>query len=69
MTTIQIPKSISAKGAIATKNNYNDSGFMPKSNGSSSKDDTWENPYDKFYNTYERINTLLREREKIERRY
>lgn len=29
----------------------------------------WENPYDKFYNTYERINTLLREREKIERRY
>ena len=29
----------------------------------------WENPYDKFYNIYEKINGLMREREKIERRY
>jgi uncharacterized iron-regulated protein len=29
----------------------------------------YENSHDKFYNTYEKINSLLREREKIERRY
>jgi hypothetical protein len=29
----------------------------------------WENPYDKFYNTYERINNQLRIREKLERAY
>ena len=34
--------------------------------GSSSK---YENSHDKFYNTYERINALIREREKLERRY
>ena len=29
----------------------------------------WENPYDKFYNTYERINNQLRIREKLEKAY
>ena len=34
--------------------------------GGSSK---YENSHDKFYNTYEKINALIREREKLERRY
>ena len=29
----------------------------------------WENPYDKFYNTIEKINAELRKREKLERTY
>jgi hypothetical protein len=33
------------------------------------KSEPWENGYDKFYNTYEKINALLREREMLEKRY
>jgi hypothetical protein len=49
-------------------NRINRSGYTndntPK--GGSSK---WKNPYDKLYNNYEEVNKLLREREKLERRY
>lgn len=39
--------------------------------GSDSKPDTktWKNPYDQFYNTTEKINELLRDRNKLEREY
>ena len=39
------------------------------SSGSSKKDSTWENPYDKLYNLTEKINEALRQREKLEREY
>jgi hypothetical protein len=29
----------------------------------------WKNPFDKLYNSYEEVNKLIREREKLERRY
>lgn len=38
------------------------------SNGGGSSD-KWTNPYDKFYNLTQQINSALREREKIEREY
>ena len=39
--------------------------------GGSKKEDTktWKNPYDKFYNTTEKINELLRDRNNLEREY
>ena len=39
--------------------------------GGDSKPDTktWKNPYDQFYNTTEKINELLRDRNKLEREY
>lgn len=39
--------------------------------GGGSKQDTktWKNPYDKFYNTTEKINELLRDRNNLEREY
>lgn len=37
--------------------------------GGGGSDEEWENPYDKLYNTLEKINEELRERERIERRY
>lgn len=39
--------------------------------GGGSKEDTktWKNPYDQFYNTTEKINELLRDRNKLEREY
>ena len=39
------------------------------SSGSSKKESTWENPYDKLYNLTEEINEALRQREKLEREY
>ena len=41
------------------------------SGGGGSKQDTktWKNPYDKFYNTTEKINELLRDRNNLEREY
>lgn len=41
------------------------------SRGGGSKQDTktWKNPYDKFYNTTEKINELLRDRNNLEREY
>ena len=52
---------------VSMKNNGNRNPFSSKNKGGSK--DKWENPYDKFYNTYEKINYLLREREQLERRY
>ena len=37
--------------------------------GGGSKKEKWENPYDKLHNSLEEINDLLRERERLERRY
>jgi chromosome segregation ATPase len=37
--------------------------------GGGSTPKKWENPYDEFYNTVEKLNEALRERERIERRY
>ena len=39
--------------------------------GGGSKEDTktWKNPYDEYYNTTEKINELLRDRNKLEREY
>lgn len=37
--------------------------------GSSGKSDTWENPYDKLYNTLEKIAEVQRERNKLENDY
>ena len=37
--------------------------------GGGGSKEKYENSHDKMYNTYEKINALLREREKIERRY
>ena len=39
------------------------------SNRASRSSDVWENPYDVMHNTLERINGLLRERERLERRF
>ena len=50
-------------------------GYTKKSNtiGSSDSDSSsgskWTNSHDKYYTTYEKVNALLREREKLERRY
>ena len=33
------------------------------------KEEPWKNSFDKFYNAYEKINSLIRQREKLERRY
>jgi hypothetical protein len=41
--------------------------FAPPSGGGGGG--KWENPYDKFHNVLEQINELMRERERIERRY
>lgn len=52
--------------ASGVRNDAAGSGFSPKDDKGKSK---YENSYDKFYNDYERINALIREREKLERRY
>lgn len=49
--------------------------YTPKSGGGGggggggSEPTKWENPYDEFYNTVEKLNEELRTREKLERRY
>lgn len=56
-------------------NNWNGGGSKGSGGGggggSDSKPDTktWKNPYDQFYNTTEKINELLRDRNKLEREY
>ena len=45
------------------------SGSGSKKSGGGGGSSAWKNPYDKFYNTIERINEELRIREKLERRY
>ena len=47
-----------------------DSPSTSSSSGGSKQDTkTWKNPYDKFYNTTEKINELLRDRNNLEREY
>ena len=58
---------VSISNSSAAKNNKGSGG----GGGSDSKPDTktWKNPYDQFYNTTEKINELLRDRNKLEREY
>jgi hypothetical protein len=37
--------------------------------GGSEKTEPWVNSFDKFYNTYEKINTTIRQRERLEKKY
>ena len=58
---------ISTSNSSAAKGNKGGGG----GGGGSKKEDTktWKNPYDKFYNTTEKINELLRDRNNLEREY
>lgn len=60
-------------GGISTSNVKSGSGNKGKGGGGGGgpKEDTktWKNPYDQFYNTTEKINELLRDRNKLEREY
>lgn len=60
-------------GGVSTSNVKSGSGNKGKGGGGggSPKEDTktWKNPYDQFYNTTEKINELLRDRNKLEREY
>lgn len=58
---------ISTSNKSAAKSNKGGGG----GGGGGSKEDTktWKNPYDKFYNTTEKINELLRDRNNLEREY
>lgn len=58
---------VSISNSSAAKNNKGSGG----GGGSDSKPDTktWKNPYDQFYNTTEKINELLRDRNNLEREY
>lgn len=58
---------ISTSNSSAAKSNKGGGG----GGGGGSKEDTktWKNPYDKFYNTTEKINELLRDRNNLEREY
>lgn len=79
--TIEIPRlrSKQSKGVSATYKGKATATTSPGSaksgggggGGSDSKPDTktWKNPYDQFYNTTEKINELLRDRNKLEREY
>lgn len=77
--TIEIPKlrSKQSKGVSATYKGKATATTSPGSakgggggggGGGGSKEDTktWKNPYDEFYNTTEKINELLRQRNKLE---
>lgn len=57
---------VSISNSSAAKGNKGGGG-----GGGGSKEDTktWKNPYDQFYNTTEKINELLRDRNKLEREY
>lgn len=59
---------VSISNSSAAKNNKGSGGG---GGGGDSKPDTktWKNPYDQFYNTTEKINELLRDRNKLEREY
>lgn len=58
---------VSTSNSSAAKSNKGGGG----GGGGGSKEDTktWKNPYDKFYNTTEKINELLRDRNNLEREY
>jgi hypothetical protein len=55
--------------ASGVKNDAAGSGFTPGGGGGGGSSEEWENPYDEFYNTVEKINEELRKREKLELRY
>ena len=55
--------------AIVKKTDQTGTGSKPSTGGGGGGGDKWENPYDKLHNVLEEINDLLREREKLERRY
>lgn len=58
----------SGGGGISTSNEI--AGASNKGKGGGGSDTkTWKNPYDKFYNTTEKINELLRDRNNLEREY
>lgn len=59
---------ISTSNTSAAKGNKGGGGG---GGGGSKKEDTktWKNPYDEFYNTTEKINELLRDRNNLEREY
>lgn len=76
--TIEIPKlrSKQSKGVSATYKGKAAATTSPGSaksrgGGGGSKQDTktWKNPYDEYYNTTEKINELLRDRNNLEREY
>lgn len=61
-------------GGVSTSNVKSGSSNKGKGGGGGGggpKEDTktWKNPYDQFYNTTEKINELLRDRNKLEREY
>lgn len=76
-STITIPKIIGKNsdgtgGQAAVTGTYRGSATVtaPKpSGGGGGGSEKWENPYDEFYNTVEKINEELRKREKLELRY
>ena len=56
--------------AIVKKTDQTGTGSKPSAGGGGGGGGgKWENPYDKLHNVLEEINDLLREREKLERRY
>lgn len=55
--------------AVVTNTLDRSGGFTPSSGGGGGSNDLWENPYDELYNIVEKINTELRQRNKIEREY
>ena len=62
----------SGGGGISTSNTSAAKGNKGGGGGGGSKKEdtkTWKNPYDKFYNTTERINELLRQRNKLENEF
>lgn len=58
----------SGGGGISTSNEIAGASNKGKGGGGSGTK-TWKNPYDKFYNTTEKINELLRDRNNLEREY
>ena len=65
------PQEFTAGRVIITDTLGRNKGYTPPSSGGSGggSDKTWENPYDELYNIVEKINTELRQRNKIEREY
>ena len=64
--TYQVVKPVDAPQVREASGNYGGGGG---GGGGGSEPKKWENPYDEFYNTVEKLNEELRTREKLERRY
>lgn len=65
--TFMVPKS--QPKFAKTSETAGGTGGIKKGGGSKQDTKTWKNPYDKFYNTTEKINELLRDRNNLEREY